>query len=65
MPKSGEFFVPAGHWFIWPASANITTYASVTDARYFQFVRESSLISKTKYVGRPYERWFWRKQEVS
>ena len=60
MPAEAEYTVPEKHWFIWP-DLRISGYgAGAGDiARAFA---ENALVPETQFVGRPFQRWFWRRQ---
>ena len=59
MPASGELVVDENHWFIWPDLAiRGNNAASVAPGLMLQM----SVVSKEQVVGKPFKRWFWRRQ---
>ena len=63
MPLSGEFIVPENHWFIWP-SLGISGHGDVGEARISAALMGLANVSETNFFGKPYHRWFWRKQKL-
>jgi hypothetical protein len=61
MPASGELIVPEKHWFVWPELAINRPGAVSEDALSATLVRLGTL-SEQQFIGRPCERWFWRRQ---
>ena len=61
MPQMGEWVVPEKYWFVWPDVA-ITGHgampADVVSATLVQMGR----LSEERFVGRPFKRWFGRRQ---
>ena len=60
MPKSGEWRISEKQWFVWPMFVIENGVAPGTDLA--QVVQGYALISENQFVGRPFKRWFWRKQ---
>lgn len=60
MPGSGELAVPQKHWFIWP-EFDIAGHGNAPEA-VSQAILRSATISEEQFVGRPFTRWFWRRQ---
>jgi hypothetical protein len=60
MPAAGELVVPEKHWFVWPefdirghgVGAETLSNAMLTIA----------VVSENEFVGKPFKRWFWRRQ---
>jgi signal peptidase I len=64
MPRTGEWVVPKKHWFVWPNLA-ITGHGA-TDEKYLsELYRTNGMIDQSKFVGRSYSHWFWRRQSIS
>jgi hypothetical protein len=64
MPATGGFTVAKEQWFVWPSVAiwrngvpQRPAERGITAA-----LQANSLITQETFVGRPYKRWFWRKQ---
>lgn len=63
MPAAGEIVVPEKCWFIWPdlhIGGNIVPANMLTDE-----MQRLALVDQGSFVGRPYKRWFFRKQTES
>lgn len=63
MPRSGEVVVPENHWFVWPDLA-INTYGNAGEPLVSTTMLQLAIISETNYLGRPFKRWFWRRQPL-
>ncbi|MBI2928853.1 MAG: hypothetical protein HYY24_24585 [Verrucomicrobia bacterium] len=61
MPVSGERIVPQKCWFLWP-SLTISREGPATDALVAAQMDKLSLVSESAFVGKPFARWFWRRQ---
>ncbi len=61
MPDTGELKVPEKSWLIWP-ERGIQIYGQARPAQLAQQLLEIALVSQERLVGKPYNRWFWRKQ---
>jgi hypothetical protein len=61
MPKSGELVVPEKHWFVWP-DLGINAHGNVGEAPISATMLQLAIISETDFMGRPFKRWFWRRQ---
>jgi hypothetical protein len=61
MPSSGGLVVPENHWFIWPNLAMSGNW-SVGEETVAPAMLQLANVSEDQYVGRPFKRWFWRKQ---
>lgn len=61
MPHSGTVVVPPGDWFIWP---NLTTSGNwnIGEDNLSSAMLELANVPKSRYVGKPLQHWFWRKQ---
>ena len=63
MPATGEIIVPDKYWFIWPdvhIGGNTVAADVLTDE-----MQRLALVEQGSLVGRPYKRWFFRKQSES
>lgn len=59
---AGEITVPEDTWFIWP---NVRVSAhGVSSAQVSAMLRQLALVPQTQFVGRPFGRWFFRKQTL-
>jgi hypothetical protein len=61
MPQAGEWVVPQKHWFVWPEvaiSGHVNAPADVISAALLQL----GTITEEQFVGRPFKRWFGRRQ---
>lgn len=64
MPTSGAVVVPEKHWFIWP-ELDINGYGNVGEGNISAAMLQMALVSQAQFVGKPFERWFWRRQITS
>ncbi len=60
MPAEGEYTVPEKHWFIWP-DLSISGHG-VDEGHIVRAFAQNALVPETQFVGRPFQRWFWRRQ---
>ena len=61
MPPKGIFLVPENHWFIWPNLAISGNWNAGEDNVAAAMLGLAD-VSETQLVGRPFHRWFGRKQ---
>lgn len=61
MPTTGEVQVPEKHWFIWP-NLDISGHGNVGEASISSTMLQLAIVSENQYVGKPFQRWFWRRQ---
>lgn len=61
MPRSGEVLVSKNHWFVWPDLA-ITAAGNAGEPLISTTMLQLAIISETNYLGKPFKRWFWRRQ---
>jgi len=59
MPASGSLVVPENHWFIWPS---FSISGQGNEARISELMMNAATVSEDQFVGKPFKRWFWRKQ---
>lgn len=60
MPATGELIVPENHWFIWPALE--VSRGQARESTIAAIMQEMSLVSEDHFLGKPFERWFGRRQ---
>jgi hypothetical protein len=60
MPTSGGFTVGQNRWFVWPAVTLQNGHSTATIVS--GLLLGHSMVTQETYVGRPFDRWFWRKQ---
>jgi len=61
MPQDGGLVVPEKHWFVWPDLA-INMHGNVGEGPISATMLQLAIISETDFVGKPFKRWFWRRQ---
>jgi hypothetical protein len=61
MPVTGELMVPENHWFLWPDLA-INVYGNPNPATVEAAMLRIATVSRAQFVGKPFHRWFWRRQ---
>ena len=61
MPESGELAVAENHWFVWP-EVDISGHGNVGEAAISATLLKMSMITKDQFVGKPFKRWFGRRQ---
>jgi len=59
MPQSGDVAVSGKNWFVWPGysisgAGNENTISTM--------MLQSALVPENDYVGKPFNRWLWRRQ---
>jgi hypothetical protein len=64
MPVEAEFVVPEKHWFIWPELA-ISNPANAAEAAISATLLQLATVSEAQFIGKPFKRWFWRRQTLS
>ncbi len=62
MPAKGELLVPEKHWFIWPELA-ISGHGAVPADAISATLLQLGTLSEDQLLGRPCQRWFWRRQQ--
>jgi hypothetical protein len=63
MPDHGGFVVPENHWFVWPEH-DITLRGRAAQATADAALLSMSDVAQEQFVGRPFKRWFWRRQDL-
>jgi len=61
MPTDGEIVVPEGALFVWP-ELDITIRGQVPEGNVTGALLELAVVPASQVVGKPFERWFWRRQ---
>ena len=61
MPQVGEWVVPEKHWFVWPEVA-MSGHGNVPADAISATLLQMGTISEDQFVGRPFKRWFGRRQ---
>jgi len=61
MPESGEWVVPEKHWFVWP-EFDISGHGNLPEATLSATLLQMATISEEQFAGKPFKRWFWRRQ---
>lgn len=64
MPKGGELVVPEKHWFIWPELA-ISGHGNAGEGAISATMFRLATVSESQVIGRPFKRWFGRRQILS
>ena len=65
MPKSGDLTVAENRWFIWPNLAINGGHGNVSQADIASAVLNLASVAPEQYIGRPFHRWFWRRQGLT
>ena len=63
MPIEGSLVVPEKCWFLWPDVA-ISGHGNFAEAAIARVMLQMAVVTEkqVKFVGKPFKRWFWRKQ---
>lgn len=64
MPTTGELVVPEKNWFLWPELA-ISNGGNVAENTISAAMLKLAMVSETQFIGKPFKRWFWRRQKFS
>jgi hypothetical protein len=64
MPNSGTLTVPEKHWFIWP-ELDIYQHGNVGEENISAILLHMATVSQEQFIGKPFKRWFWRRQILS
>ena len=59
MPSAGELVLPEKHWLVWPDVA-IGGHGYGPDIS--AVLLQMATISEQQFIGKPFKRWFWRRQ---
>ena len=63
IPVQETWVVPEKHWFIWPDSIISISGNPRTEA-VAKMMREVAMVPESEMVGKPFRRWFWRRQTL-
>jgi hypothetical protein len=63
MPVAGGLVVPQKHWFIWPTVAT-QGHGMVAAESIRATLLELALVNQDDFMGKPFKRWFGRRQPV-
>jgi hypothetical protein len=61
MPATGELIVPEKHWFVWPDLA-ISGHGNAPEGALTTALLQMATLSEEQFAGKPFKRWFWRRQ---
>lgn len=61
MPGSGQLTMSENDWFIWP-NLDISGHGNVSEASISSTMLDMASVKETQFFGKPFHRWFWRKQ---
>jgi hypothetical protein len=61
MPGDGAVVVPEKHWFVWP-ELDISGHGNVSEANISATMLRLATVSESEFIGKPFKRWFWRRQ---
>jgi len=64
MPTTGALVVPEKNWFIWP-QFDISNRGNTAEATIAATILRLATVSEAQFVGKPFKRWFWRRQHLS
>ena len=64
MPVAGDFVVPEKNWFIWPEFV-ITGHENAPEATIATAMLQLAAVAETQFVGKPFKRWFGRRQMLT
>ena len=63
MPTAGSYPVPRDTWFAWPRMLQLGAARTSPDLITHAFLDQAQ-ITRADFMGRPYRRWFFRRQDV-
>jgi hypothetical protein len=61
MPTSGNLVVREKSWFVWP-ELDISGHGNTSEANISATMLRLATVPEGQFVGKPFKRWFWRKQ---
>jgi hypothetical protein len=64
MPTAGELVVPEKSWFLWPEPA-ISNRGNAAESAISAAMLQWATVSETQFIGKPFNRWFGRRQKLS
>jgi hypothetical protein len=59
MPRAGEVAVPEKNWFVWPG---YSISGEGDENRITSQMLQLALVPENDFVGKPFQRWLWRRQ---
>jgi hypothetical protein len=60
MPTSGQITIDRNYWFAWPEMA---IFLRGNTPAISDMVMQMAIVPKDELIGKPFERWFWRRQK--
>jgi hypothetical protein len=63
MPAGGDCVVPEKHWFVWP-ELDIFQNGNINPDAVSETMLQLALVSEEQFVGKPFNRWFGRRQAI-
>ncbi len=63
MPNSGEVIVRGKQWFVWP-ELGISGYGNTPEGNITAMMLQLALVPENNLVGKPFQRWLWRRQTL-
>jgi hypothetical protein len=63
MPGSGSTVLPQQTWLIWPSLETVVN-VNVNPHSVSAAILQMAMIRREQVIGKPFKRWFWRKQVV-
>ena len=64
MPVAGEFVVAEKHWFLWPDIV-ISGHGNTAATTIASAMLQLATVAEKHYIGKPFKRWFGRRQILS
>jgi len=61
MPVSGKTVLPPRTWLIWPTLETVVN-VNVNPHSVSAAILEMAMVGREQVIGKPFKRWFWRKQ---
>lgn len=61
MPQNGSLTVPQNNWFIWP-DFGISGHGNANEETISATMLQVATVPESQFIGKPFKRWFWRKQ---
>jgi len=61
MPATGEWVMPEKVWFIWPSLA-INRGGRVVEGQISATLQQTAMVTQPQIIGRPFKKWFGRRQ---
>jgi hypothetical protein len=61
MPNDGGIHLAENQWFIWP---KFDINGNAPELEVTRALQNYSIITQKEIIGKPLQRWFWRKQKL-